>query len=224
MALTAAQVITQANQIAKTPGYTSQAGQALNYLLQELATNNVLFNTRKSITIGLTGPATYPLPLDYQNMETVVYYQSGSPFYLYQIPLAQWDTSYQNLGQTNYPYAWATDTSTTPTTLYVYPWPTISVTLNLRYFSVITDIPTPETSSSIPWFPYSRYLVHMVATEMMKLSDDSRYKDFEIVGKEMLLEFLKNTNDVQGYAQQATLDRRMFRPVNLVRATKQIPW
>ena len=224
MSLTAQQIITQANQIAKTPKYTSQAGQALNYLLLELAQNNVLYDTRKSTTIALTGGSTYPLPLDYINMETVVYYQAGSPFYLYQIPLSQWDTSYQNLGQTNYPYAWATDTSTTPTNLYIYPWPTISVTLNIRYFSVLTDIPTPETSSTIPWFPYTKYLVHMVAAEMMKLADDSRWPTFEKQGEIMLQSFLRNTNDVQGYAQQATLDRRSFRPVNTVRATKSNPW
>lgn len=224
MPLTAAQIVTQANQIAKTQGYTVQAGQALNYLLQELATNQTLYDNRKTTTINLTGPATYPLPADYSNMEDVVYYQSGSPRVLYQIPLVQFDTAYQNVGQTNFPYAYATDTSTTPVTIYIYPNPTISVALQLRYFSLPADIVSPETSDTVPWFPYSKYLIHMVATEVMKLSDDLRWEKFEGMGKTMLQDYLRNTNDDAGYAKQVTLDRRMFRPVNTVRATKQNPW
>ena len=58
MALTAAQIVTLANQAAKTSGMTSQAGQKLNAILQDLCMTYDLAQARKLTTFTFnTGPA-----------------------------------------------------------------------------------------------------------------------------------------------------------------------
>ena len=55
MALTAAQIVTLACQIAKTQGMTAQAGQKLNAILQELCQTYDLSAARLTTTFNFTG-------------------------------------------------------------------------------------------------------------------------------------------------------------------------
>src|SRR5215475_7627013 len=79
MPLTAAQIVTLANQNAKTSGMTSQAGQTLNTILQELCLTYDLAVAKKTFTftfnISGTGSGPYLLPADYLRT------QKGKQFY-----------------------------------------------------------------------------------------------------------------------------------------------
>lgn len=220
--LSAASICTQAQQMAKAPAFSSQAGIALNYILSELATNYNFDIIRKTTSIPVTGSAAaYSLPIDYFRAREVFYTVNGVPFYLNQIPLEEYDALIQNTGGASYPYSYATDPNTM--LIYFYPNPTVSATVTLRYMSLPPDITLPQTSATIPWFPYSRYLVHATATELMKITDDTRLAEFINIGEEMLKSYMKMDNDDQGYAQQVKLDRRMFKPAASSRATKLDP-
>ncbi len=220
--LTAQQIVTQACQIAKCPGFTSQAGTSLNYILSELATNNDFWIIRKTTTINITGSSpSYALPTDYFRAKEVFYTVNGVPFYLNQIPLEEYDSLIQNTGGASYPYSYATDPNTS--LIYFYPNPTLSAAVTLRYQSLPADIATPQSSNTVPWFPYSRYLVHAVATELMKITDDARQPKFIKDGEDMLLAYKKMDNDDQNYATQVKLDRRYFKPATGARPTKQNP-
>lgn len=220
--LTAQQIVTQACQIAKCPLFTSQAGNALNYILAELATNHDFWIIRKTTTINITGASpSYTLPADYFRAKEVFYTSNGVPFYLNQIPLEEYDALTQNTGGASFPYSYATDPNSS--LIYFYPNPVISVAVTLRYQSLPADITTPQSSSAIPWFPYSRYLVHAVATELMKITDDTRYPKFVKDGDDMLLAYKKMDNDDQNYATQVKLDRRYFKPASSARPTKLDP-
>lgn len=220
--LTAAQIVTQACQISKCPNFLSQAGTALNYILAELATNYNFDIIRKTTTISVNGGSSgYALPADYFRAREVFYTVNGVPFYLNQIPLEEYDSLIQNTGGASYPYSYATDPNSAM--IFFYPNPTISASITLRYMSLPADITLPQTSSVVPWFPYSRYLVHATATELMKITDDTRFAEFWQVGEEMLKSYMKMDNDDQNYAQQVKLDRRMFKPAASSRATKLDP-
>ena len=220
--LTAQQIVTQACQIAKCPGFTSQAGQALNYILAELATNHDFWIIRKTTTINITGSSpSYSLPSDYFRAKEVFYTVNGVPFYLNQISLADYDSAIQNTGGASYPFSYATDPNSG--LIYFFPNPVISAAVTLRYQSLPADITTPQSSSVVPWFPYSRYLVHAVATELMKITDDARQPKFLKDGEDMLLAFKKMDNDNLNYATQVQLDRRYWKPAASSRPTKQDP-
>ena len=91
MALTAAQIVTLATQIAKTPGYTSQAGQFLNSILSDLCqtydfeiiVKTFSFNFNLSTVSGpgnqyIAGCGPNPMPSDYlraKNKEMIFYIQ-----------------------------------------------------------------------------------------------------------------------------------------------------
>lgn len=220
--LTAQQIVTQACQIAKCPGFTSQAGQALNYILAELATNHDFWIIRKTTTINITGSSpSYSLPTDYFRAKEVFYTVNGVPFFLNQISLEDYDSAIQNTGGASYPFSYATDPNSA--LIYFFPNPVISAAVTLRYQSLPADIATPQSSSTVPWFPYSRYLVHAVATELMKITDDSRYAKFVKDGEDMLAAYKKMDNDDLGYATQVKLDRRYWKPAASSRPTKQDP-
>src|SRR5690242_13656157 len=98
MPLTAAQIVTQATQNAKVPGYASQAGQLLNLVLQDLCQTYDFDLARKTIIlqIGTATPNTigpYSLPADYLRVRynEAFYLISGVPYTLIQIPLEEYD-------------------------------------------------------------------------------------------------------------------------------------
>lgn len=217
--LNASQIIDQANQISKTIGYTSQAGRALNYILNGLANNYDFAVLRKTANPSI-GSSSYSLPTDYLRMRELFYNINGAIHIPNQVPLKDYDAEFQGTGIASYPYEYATDINTSPVTLYLYPPPSGSFQFTIRYNSIPADIVTPETSTSVPWFQYTEYLIHSVATEMMKLSDDTRWTQFEEMKLKMLRDYLKMVNDQENYTNTVQKDGRFWKSGRSAKPTK----
>ena len=229
--LTSAQIINQVCQIAKSPGFTSQAGQLLNTLLSDLAQNHDFDILRKATTINVDGTAAaYALPGDYLRQREVFYTIDGEPFYLNQIPQEDYDQLYQGPGVANYPQSFATNLGNVPPgqpgyapIIQFWPPPAMPIAMTLRYQSQPADITTPETSSSVPWFPNQRYLVKQLAADLMMFTDDLRLEAFGRDATAILRDYLTMDDDKEGYVRQVKLDARFFRGSGGSRATKQLP-
>jgi hypothetical protein len=87
------------------------------------------------------------------------------------------------------------------------------------------DITTPETSSSVPWFPNTKYLITALACELMKLTNDDRYLAYKADADDILMRYLKMKDDPEGRAKRVQLDRRFFgNRFNRLPNTKLIGW
>lgn len=194
MARTAQQIITLACQMARVPGFTSQAGDLLNVILSDLCQTYDLELARGQATITLSSTATptasnpniqgasgpYNLAADYLRAKPrdVFWFNQGVPMYLKPIDLQELDAAIQQAGFQSYPHLFATDVSVSPPQAYVWPPSSGAYTLFYRYFRQMPDIATPESSTTVPWFPNQQYLITRLAGELMRLSDDSRSADF----------------------------------------------
>lgn len=224
MAYTAAQLVTLACQIAKTPGMKSQAGQFLNMILADYAQTMDLDVIRVTATLNINaGSASYALPANYLRSAEVFYNVNGTIFYLNQIPLSDYDQEFQGPGISNYPQQYATDVSTTPHTMFFWPPPALPLAVTLRYRPQTDDIDTPETSDMVPWFPNQRILLKDICVELFALADDTRGPMAMAEVESRMKKYLIMDDDKEGYAQQVQLDRRYFRPNGNARNTKQQP-
>lgn len=244
MSLTAAQIVTQATQIAKCPGYTSQAGQQLNSILQELAQTydfdvvkgfyqfnfdpTLVNNVNTNVLVG-SGP--YDLPSDFLRCdpEDFWYYISGVPYFPIAIDLNEFDATVQTAGLQSYPYWYTVDVSLTPPGLYIYPPPSGAFNAKMRYRKQLPDISTPETSSSVPWFPNTNYLITRLAGELMKITDDERWQvflgDTPAGAQGILNRYLRLKDDKETRSQSVSLDRRRFgRRYSSLPNTKTVGW
>ena len=243
MALTASQIVARAIEIAKAPGYTSQAGQLLNAILQELAQTYDLdlcrgfyqFNfipglvsSNSNVTAG-GGP--YPLPADYLRAEKgdVFYSILGVPYEMINVDITEFDMMVQQAGQQSYPYLYCTDLSQSPPVLFVYPPPSGAYPVTVRYRRQMADIPTPESSAVTPWFPSDTYLIRRLAGEVMLLTDDPRATvflgDSNAGAQGILRRYLKLADDKSSRSQRVTLDKRRFgRSFDSLPNTKTIGW
>lgn len=214
MALTSQQIVTLACQIAKVPGYTAQGGQLLNFVLHELAqTYDFDFYAKYSTIDLLGGTTTYDMPADHLRTREAYYYVNGQPFYLNQIDIRRYHQLYNGPGVDSYPTMFAVDVSQSPNQFLPYQPPTQALTLNLVYFPSHTDITTPETSSTVPWFPQQTYLVKSVAARLLDIADDpSKQAKLDMDAKNILSGFLSSDDDKEGYPQRVKLDRGLFRP------------
>lgn len=243
MALTAAQIVTLSCQIAKCPGYTSQALQLLNAVLLELAQNYDFDVIRKSAYFNFSttaagngyapGSGPNPMPSDFLRL-----HRNGSFYLITQVPYKligvtqeEFDTFVQQPGLQSYPYlAYVDVTAAAGQQPGLYVWPPSSGTYpaTIRYNPVPTDI---TDTSIVPWFPNQTYLYTRVSGELMKITDDERQTAFlssadgsggagELLGK-----YLKMKDDPETAAKTVQLDRRHFRGagVNLPN-TKTIGW
>ena len=91
------------------------------------------------------------------------------------------------------------------------------------------DITTPETSSTVPWFPNQSYLITRLAGELMRATDDTRMADYLGDGPEgaggILTRYLKMRDDKQDRVQTVKLDRGRFgRGTNNLPMSKFIGW
>jgi hypothetical protein len=224
---TAAQIIQRAVSIAKvTSGMTPIAGQYLNTVLEELCQTYDLSLNTKTVVVSLTGSTPnngigpYLLPTDYlrAQQKDLTYLVQGEPFVLVQITLAQLDVMVNTTGLSSYPNVYATDisplTKQLPPYLYVYPPPATIIPLQIRYYALQPDIPTPETSNAIPWFPFQQYLIRRVAGELMADTGDQRADAF--LGDSpsgalgMLRRYLNLQGDDEDMAKTVELDSRWF--------------
>lgn len=215
--LTAAQICTRACGMADCPNYVVQAGDYLNQILSSLARNWDFDLLRKSATISVLagqvdsyGRAGYNLPTDYLRGASFYYTINGANLILNEIPLEQFDTLVLQPTLTADPYWWTSDLSTTPATLYLYPVPQQSFTLQMRYRYLPADISTPSTSSSIPWFPNTRYLLYQVAADLMGYTADERQATYLQIAEDELNKYMKMFNDDEGFGRQIKLDSRYF--------------
>jgi len=226
-------LIQKACAIAKAPGFVTQAGQYLNLILQELYEVYDFDYIRKLYTLSAspvaangdtTLPTGYPLAADHLRCREVFYYVNGEPFYLIQMPLEKYDQLYNGPGVSNYPTAYAVDPSTSPETIYFYEPLQIPLTIFIRYQPIMPDITNPETSSTVPWFTYQKYLIKKIAADLMNGdTDDARGPKFEADAQKMLSLYLEMKDDKENYAQTVKLDRNTFRGGGNVRPTKQQP-
>ena len=243
MALTSAQIVSLACQDAATPGYVSQAGQLLNLVLQDLCENwdidaakgTTVFNFNASV---LTNPALYPnvqpgggpyaMPADFLRMvdpKSAIWFLNGVPYPMIPCDLSEYDNEVQQAGLQSYPYVFATDVSQSPANLLVWPPASGSYQCMIRYYRLMPDIATPETSATIPWFRNTNYLRTRLAAELMGIADDTRREEWLNRATALLLSYLKNKDDNGDRAKTVKLDRRTFRAAwSSLKNTKTVGW
>lgn len=231
MALTSAQIVTRACAIAKVPGWTSQAGQYLNLILQDLCQTYDFGLARKTFQFnfqpGLVDPSglfqpgsgPYPLPSDFLRCvddKSVFWVNVGVPYPLVPIDMSEFDMTVQSAGNMAYPYWFATDRgdgNSTPVA-YIYPQPSGAFPCTVRYFAQMADIATPESSAVVPWFPNQQYLLTRLAGELMREADDDRWQAFlgDDPGgaQEILRSYLVLKDDKSNRATTVKMDRRRF--------------
>lgn len=231
MAQTSQQIIIRACYIAKAPGFTVQAGQYLNLILQDLCQTYDFDFIRELQILNISPLANLPSGLaqgyamnaDHLRTREVFYYVGGQPFYLSQMPIERFDQLFNGPGVSNYPENYAIRTETTPYTMYFYEPPQIPLSVNIRYQPQMPDITTPETSSVIPWFPNQRYLIKRLSAYLMDETDDARQEKFEKQAEEILDKFLIMKDDKENYAQTVKLDPLRFGSRSSLKPTKQQP-
>ena len=240
MALTAAQIINISCQIANVPGFTSQALQVLNAVLQELLQDYDFLTIRKSFNFQFStsasglgyAPGSGPnlLPADFLRL-----HRNGSFYQIFQVPYVmigvnqeEFDTFVQQPGLASYPYLAYVDVATQPMGLYVWPPASGNYPATVRYNPVMPDI---VDTTQVPWFPNTVYLYTRVAGELMKLADDERYQAYltDQEGSngagELLRKYLIMKDNPTMAPKQVSLDRRMFKAnIATLRNTKTIGW
>ena len=254
MPYTAAQLVKQACAVAKCPGFVTQAGVYLNQILSELCTSyefdvarkTAFFNFATGVTVdpqsgipASSGP--YALPTDWlhADRDDVFYNIQGVKYIMIPESLAEFNSQVQQPGLNAYPEYYAVDNGPIATQgaplMYVWPPAGGSYAVTIVYYAQMPDITTPETSSTIPWFPYQQYLLRRLTGEMMTLTNDDRAVQVPwwsrpaigaFMGAGALLNhYLKMKDDNQA-VKTVTLDRRQFNNSNWARLqnTKTIGW
>ena len=198
--LTAQQLVTYALQIAKAPGYTTQAGDLLNARLSTLARTYDLDMLLETLQFSVpAGVQTYTLPADYVRGHELWYYIGGLPQTMRQIGLPDSDRVNVGVVAMAYPTMWSSNPDTN--TLYLYPMPNATIAFTLRYWSQPADIASPATSSTVPWFPDSDYLLTALAADVMRLTDDTRQLQYAQEAQGKLQSFLKMQGDRENHAR-----------------------
>lgn len=224
--LTASQIVTYALQIAKAPGFVQQGGQSLNLVLQDLAMHRDLKINRTTSTIAVTPTSNGPFLLETNYLRTydLFYSQNGLPYFLYPVATKDYDAEFKAPSVANYPYEFSTDLS--PQTsggqglLYIYPQSSGTLSLTHRYMIQQSDILSPETSTTVPWFPNTDYLIHATAYRMMRITDDDRYSAYVAEAEQMLRIHLIMEGDEQAVVKSVSLDPRRFHTRRTSKPTK----
>lgn len=226
MGLQAQQIVSLACQIAKCPGYTSQAGQFLNNVLQSLAQDYDLdvirktatgtFNTSTTGYSYAAGAGPNPLPSDCLRVHRngAFYYINNVPYTMIGTTQEEFDTFVQQAGVASYPSRFYVDVAVSPMNMYVwqpaagaYPW-------TVRYNPQMPDITTPESSTEVPWFPNTQLLIDMVAGLLMGITGDQRREAGQSYSEDAidmrLAKYLKMKDDPETGIKRVTLDRSMF--------------
>jgi hypothetical protein len=225
---TATQICALARSIAKVAGYTVQSGQFLNLTLDDLVLHRDLKMNRVATTItvasGTNGPFT--LQTDYLRTYDLFYQQNGLTYFLNPISQEEYDAEFKAPQVGNYPYEFTTDLSPTaldpaqPGQLFIYPQTNGALTLQHRYMIRRAQITSPESSSTIPWFPDQDYLIHATAMRLMKITDDARYAQYVTEGENMLRTHIIMEGDEQKVVKEVRLDPRRFHMRRFLKPTK----
>jgi|HubBroStandDraft_3_1064219.scaffolds.fasta_scaffold64617_2 hypothetical protein len=201
MPLTAAQICTLAQQDARCPGFSTQAGQLLNMILSDLCQTYDFDLARQSYAftfqpsqINSQGQAYQNLPANYlRGIKNGSYYIiSGVPYPMIPCDLVEeYNMLVEQAGLANFPVFWASDMSLTgvsnssvgsggslvPVALF-WQVPSGGYQAYIYYFCQMAEITTPQTSPTIPWFPNQSYLRRRLAGELMLQTDDERADSF----------------------------------------------
>ncbi|MDE2097909.1 MAG: hypothetical protein KGL39_11720 [Patescibacteria group bacterium] len=233
MAYTSAQIVTMATTIAKAPGYLSLAGEYLNLILNELWVINDFAFSRKKTYIDITQaqptdsygqPLGFNLPTDHERTLETYYIVNGAPREVVQLPIEQYDGLFQGVTGASFPEFICVDVSQTPHTALFYPLPPLATGVYMRYLPQQADIANPESSNTPPWFQFPIYLVTRLASELMRITDDSRQGQFSADAAGMLSKFLTmGEDDRENYVRQVKLDPRYFRGKYSQKPTKNEP-
>src|ERR1700722_4908022 len=179
MPLQAQQIVSLACQISKCPGYTSQAGQFLNTMLQSLAQDydfevirksfNFTFNTSSTGNgyVAGCGPNLMPTDMLRIHKKGAFYMISGVPYTMIGYEQNEFDQFVQQAGNQAYPYAFYMDVSKSPMELYVWVPAAGAYPATVRYNPQMPDITAPETSATVPWFPNTDLLIMGTAGALM---------------------------------------------------------
>lgn len=218
--LTGDQIVTLALQDAHAPGFTTQAFQTLNMILNDLAQTYDFDVARGVYTFNFNtalGSGPIPLPSDYLRADNgeAFFTIQGTKYSMIPIDLAEFDILAQQPGLSSYPTVYATDLSlqnSTVPVMYVYPPPSGAYATTIRYRRQMPDY--VAGSNTAPWFPNQTYLRRRLAGEMMALTDDTRMSQFLGNGDDgaqgILLRYLKLKDDSSSRATYVSLDRRRF--------------
>lgn len=228
--LTSEQMITLACQMAKCPNFTSQAGQFFNSILVNLALKNNLDIIRRDTTITTSGGvASYNLPTNFLRSRMVSYQINGIVEKLIEIDYEQYKILPQPNGYSDYPYNYAIDMSPaggstySPPKIYFYPTPMEAWSMDVLYMDYTVEVPTPETSATVPWYTDQLYLIRETAKMLMMLTDDDRLAEFENLDNEELRKFLVMNNGDPNVVKRVTKDPRFFRNGRNLPPSKFIP-
>jgi hypothetical protein len=230
MSITSAQIITDACQIAKCPGYTAQAGRQLNLVLSDLVLHRNLKVNLITSTITIQAGSFGPFNLEPNYLRTydLFYNVSGTPYFLNPCSLKEIDGENYQSGIENYPYEWASDLSGVPTNgyglLYIYPASGTTLTVTHRYYNQQADISSPSSSTTVPWFADQDYLTMATAARLMRFTDDDRYPQFVQECEKMLEFHLMMEGDEQQVVKEVILDPRRFKIGGMTRPTKLDPF
>jgi len=230
MSITASQIVADACQIAKCPGYLAQAGRQLNLVLSDLVLHRNLKVNLITQTLNIPANSFGPFNLETNYLRTydMFYLVSGTPYFLNPCSLKEIDAENYQSGISNYPYEFATDLSPVPTTgiglLYIYPASGTTLTVTHRFYNQQADIANPSTSSVVPWFSDQDYLTMATATRLMRFTDDDRYQSYVAECEKLLLIHLMEEGDEQNVVKSVQLDPRRFRTGGSLRPTKLDPY
>lgn len=228
--ITSAQIVARACAIAKAPGFTQQGGQYLNLSLQDLVLHRDLKLNRVqesiAIQVGSNGP--FSLTADYLRTYDLFYTVNNFPYFLFPMSQEQYDALFKDPSIANYPYAFTTDLTNQATQgqgqLFIFPQSTSALSMTHRYMIRRADIATPESSSTVPWFPDQDYLIHATALRLMKETDDARYERFVKDAEDMLRIHLIEDGDEQQVVKSIKLDPQRFHTNRSLRPTKLNPY
>lgn len=241
MPYTAAQICTLAAQIAKCPGFTSQSGQFLNIILEDLCQTYDFALARSTFPFSFnsstgTGAGPYTMPADYLRVprgDGEFFTINGVPYRMTPVDLEEYRRLPQTPGFQDYPQLFATDMSQTPPQMFFWPPPSGGYPVTMLYQKQMPSITTPETSASVPWFPNQNYLITRLAGELMRITNDDRMQAFLSDSEEahpdgagsILRRYLKMKDDDTNRAKTVKLDPRRFgKSWGSLPNTKTIGW
>lgn len=229
--LTATQITTKARAVAKCPGFLTQSGEYLNLVLSDLVQHRDLKMLRKqgtiAVTVGSNGP--FALPTDYLRTYDLFYTVNNFPYFLFPLGQDQYDALFKDPSIANYPYAYTTDLTAQQTqsagSLFIFPQSTSALSMTHRYMVKMPDITTPESSSTIPWFPDQDYLLNATAMRLMGDTDDSRKEQYKKDCEDMLrTHLIMGDGDEQKVVKEIKLDPQRFHLNRTLRPTKLNPY
>lgn len=235
-------------------GMVGIAGQCLNLVLEDLMLNRNLKSNRLTqlVTIQPATYGPFVLESDYRRTYDMFYpvsttgvggAASSEIIFLNPVTMEQFDAEFKSPSIADYPYEFATDlstqardaatavatlaagvTTTSPGFFYVYPQTNGTIVLTHRYFANQLAIPAPETSTTVPWFEYTEYLVQATAGHMMGVTGDDREVAYLAEAEKMLRPYLIMEGDEQQTVKQIRLDPRHFRAARGTKPTKVMPF